>query len=138
MWVCDPKWFAEASDDRLFHEGYMHAQKSRMEFAIANASAIPCPDALSQAAAFVEETSCIRLTSEQLLQILSLYPMQRGKLADYGWGDTEVRELLMSVIANFLTGSRWPTEKDDVNVELFVRKLQKAASFMGYVVVNGN
>lgn len=127
MWIYDPKRFVEADDDRLFSEGYMHSQKSRMEFALEHATAIPSDKTLTDAIAFIAEIAEIKLTREQLLAILSLYPVERGKLADYGWGDTEVREMVADVVTNFMTGSRWPLGKDDVDPAAFVSKLKKAA-----------
>jgi hypothetical protein len=134
MWIYEPKNFVAAGEDRLFTEGYMHMQKSRMEHALAHATAIPSGISIAEAVAFIEEVAGIKLTSDQLLAILSLYPMARGKLADYGWGDTEIREIVAGVVANFMTGSRWPTGQDDVDATAFVERLKKAATFMGYAV----
>ena len=58
--------------------------------------------------------------------------MQRGKLAAYGWGDTEVRELILDVVANFMANTRWPREKDDVDIQTFIERLKAAARFLGY------
>lgn len=134
MWIYDPKKFVAASDERLFEEGYMHMQKSRMEFALAQVGSIPSDKTVAEAVTFIEEAAEIVLTPDQLLAILSLYPMARGKLANYGWGDTEVREMVADTVANFMTGSRWPIGQDDVDPAAFVARLKKAASFMGYAI----
>jgi len=135
MWIFEPGTFAAKSEDWLLHEGYMHSQKARMEFAIANASSTPDEEALMEAAGYVAEEAGIQLSADELRNILSLYPMQRGKFASYGWGDTEVREFILDVVANFIANTRWPAGRDNVDIEAFVEKLKAAAQFMGYATV---
>jgi hypothetical protein len=120
------------SDDDLSDGTYMMIQKSRMDHALLNANRIPSEKALALAAAHIEENSGISMSTPRLLEILSLYPMERGKLADYGCHDTEVTDLMMDVIANFIAGTRWPLFRDQVNIDVFVRKLQTAAKAMGF------
>lgn len=134
MWIQDPAKLMAMSDERFFGEGLMDWQKRRMEFALANAHAIPSENVLADATAYVVEASSITLTNEQMLAILSLYPIERGKLADYGWGDTEIAEQTLDVLAHFFLSSRWPLGRDEVDIEKFIARLQKAASFMGYSV----
>lgn len=131
MWIFEPAKFAVKSEDWLL-EGYMDSQKARMEFALANASAVPNESALSGAVGYVSEQSGIQLSTDELSNILSLYPLQRGKLAAYGWGDTELRELILDVVANFIANTRWPVGKDDVDIQAFIERLKAAARFMGY------
>ena len=132
MWVFEPGKFAGKSEEWLLDEGYMHSQKARIEFAMANASSVPNEPALSNAVGFIAEETGIQITAEELRNILSLYPMQRGKLAAYGWGETEVRELILDVVANFMANTRWPLEKDDVDIQTFIERLKAAARFLGY------
>lgn len=132
MWSLDPSSLVNWSEERLLHEGYMHGQKSRMEFALKNANALPSTEALASAVEFIAEAARIDISTEQLASILSLYPIHRGKLADYGWGDTEVEELCLDVVANFFAGSRWPIGTDQVDIQAFTSRLQIAAQFMGY------
>lgn len=135
MWIFEPGKFVAKSEDWILHEGYMHSQKARMEFAIANASATPDEGVLTEAAGYIAEEAGIQLSADELNNILSLYPMQRGKLARYGWGDTEVREFILDVVANFIANTRWPLGRDNVDIEDFVEKLKAAARFMGYATV---
>lgn len=135
MWIQDPAKLMAMGDERFFDDGLMHWQKSRMEFALANAQAIPSDEAMTQAVDYVTESCGIVLTNQQLLAIFSLYPIERGKFADYGWGDTEIRELTMDVIAHFFLSSRWPMFGDNVDVDAFVALLKKAAAFMDYSCV---
>ncbi|MPQ71474.1 hypothetical protein [Pseudomonas sp. MWU12-2323] len=134
MWILEPGKFAAKSEDWLLHEGYMHSQKARMEFAIANASSAPTQATISEAAGYVAEEAGIQLSDDELRHILSLYPVQRGKLASHGWGDTEVRELILDVVANFIANTCWPTGKDNVDIQIFVKRLKVAAQFMGYAI----
>ncbi len=131
MWIFEPAKFAVKSEDWLL-EGYMDSHKARMEFALANASAVPNESAISSAVGYVSEQSGIQLSTDELSNILSLYPQQRGKLAAYGWGDTEVREIILDAVANFIANTRWPVGKDDVDIQAFIAGLKAAARFMGY------
>lgn len=134
MWIYDPKSFADADEHRMFKEGYMHCQKGRVAHALANVHKVPAPEAVASALQVIEREAGICLTAPQFLEILSLYPYQRAKLADYGWGDTEVRELVLDVVANIMANTRWPLGGDEVDIVAFVAMLQKAARFMGYAV----
>lgn len=138
MWIQEPAKLMAMSDERYFDagQGLMHWQKCRMEFALKHVRAIPSEEVIAEAVAFVEEASGIALKHEQLQAILSLYPIERGKLADYGWGDTEVCELTLDVIAHFFLSSRWPIGTDQVDINAFVQRLRKAATFMEYNLVN--
>lgn len=131
MWLFDPGKFAGKSEEWLL-EGYMNSQKARIEFAVANASSVPNIAALAGAIDYVAEEAGILLSADELRSILSLYPVQRGKLAAYGWGDTEVRELILDVVANFMANTRWPVGRDEVDMQLFIERLKAAARFMGY------
>ncbi|MEE5177145.1 hypothetical protein V2K54_25880 [Pseudomonas alliivorans] len=135
MWLYEPGKFAGKSEDWLLEEGYMHSQKARIEFAMANASSVPEESALKSAVDCVADEAGIQLSAEELRNILSLYPWQRGKLAAYGWGDTEVRELILDAVANFMANTRWPLGKDDVDIQTFIAKLKAAARFLGYTTI---
>jgi hypothetical protein len=135
MWIYDPKDFADADEHWMFKEGYMHCQKGRIKHALANVLAEPAPDALAQAIQFVEQEAGIQLSAAQFKEILSLYPFARAKLADYGWGDTEVREMVLDVVANVMANTRWPLGSDEVELGAFVAMLKKAAAFMGYETI---
>lgn len=134
MWIYDPAEFAVADEHRLFKEGYMHCQKGRLTHALANAQKIPAQDDVASAIQYIERESGIQLTAPQFLEIVSLYPYHRAKLADYGWGDTEVREMMLDVVANVMANTRWPIGSDKVELTSFVAMLKRAASFMGYAV----
>jgi hypothetical protein len=92
----------------------------------------PTQEALSAAVRFIQQESGINLSPPQFLKILSLYPFQRAKLADYGFEDTEVREMMLDVVANVMANTRWPLNGDDVELSKFTYMLRKAAVFMGY------
>lgn len=132
MWVFEPGKFAGKSEEWLLDEGYMDSQKARIEFAMANASSVPNESAVSSAVDCVAEEAGIQMSTEELRKILSLYPLQRGKLAVFGWGDTEVRELILDVVANFMANTRWPQGKDAVDSQTFIERLKAAARFLGY------
>ncbi|WP_199031304.1 hypothetical protein [Ralstonia sp. ASV6] len=134
MWVQEPEKLMAVSEEHYFDagQGLMHLQKSRMEFALKHVNAVPSEETLTEALDFVSEATGIALDPSQLQAILSLYPIERGKLADYGWGDTEVADLTLDVIAHFFLSTRWPLGMDNVDIDAFVQRLRKAATFMGY------
>jgi hypothetical protein len=120
--------------DRLVDSGVMQIQKKRMEFALENIDKIPKVDDVKEAIAFIEEEAGIILTDVQFLAILSLFPVARVELAEYGWGDTEVRSHTLDVIAKFFLSAYWPMYMDEFDIDEFVAVLKKAAQFMGYQV----
>ena len=61
MWVFEPGKFAGKSEEWLLDEGYMHSQKARIEFAMANASSVPNEPALSNAVGFIAKKREFRL-----------------------------------------------------------------------------
>lgn len=136
MWILEPGKLAEKDEDWLLNEGYMHAQKVRMDFALASASTIPDQSTLSGVVDFIRAETGILLSNEGLLQILSLYPAARGILAVDGWGDTQTRDLVLDVVANFMANTRWPKHGDNVDIHAFAEQLQAAARFMGYTTTN--
>ena len=136
MFMLDPKRMSEMGDEHFEPGGYMSFQKSRMEAALKTANLVPNPEALQEASEFIEENAEIKIDPPRLLAIFSLYPIQRGKLADYGWGDTEVSDLTLDVVANYIAGTRWPIGKDNLEIEKFMERLKAAARFMGFETVD--
>ncbi|RMN17104.1 hypothetical protein ALQ64_03170 [Pseudomonas cannabina] len=134
MWFFEPSKLAGKSEAWLLEDGYMHSQKAQVEFALANVSSVPDQSALSGAVDCVADEVGIQLSTDELANILSLYPLQRGKLASYGWGDTEVREQILDAVANFMANTRWPQGKDDVDLKTFIERLKAAARFLGYTI----
>lgn len=132
MWIFEPSKFASKSEAWLLDEGYMDSHKAQIERALANASSIPTELTLSSAVDCVAEEAGIRLSTDQLCNILSLYPVQRGKLATCVCEDTELRELILDVVANFMANTRWPQGADNVDMQTFIGRLKAAASFLGY------
>ena len=131
MWIFDPSKFAASSEEWLLNDGYMDMQQARMKFALANAELLPKQEDLISAVEHIADEASILLYTEELSQILTLYPMQRAKLASYGFHDTEVREQIMDVVANFIGNTRWPQGRDGVDIEAYLANLRSAAKFMG-------
>ena len=132
MWLFDPVKFSMSQQDVLLGEGYMHMQKSRMQFALDNAALLPKLGDLDAVIDYIGDESGILLSQDEMSRILTLYPAQRGKLAVYGWEDTEVREQMLDVIAHFMANTRWPTGGDGIDMDKFLSNLSSAANFMGY------
>ena len=132
MWIMEPSEILAIGKDRLINSGIMEIQKNRMEHALTHVNAIPDDETVADASAFINDSCGIVLSKEQFLGIFSLYPTDRGKLADYLWGDTEICDMTLDVIAHFFLSTQWPRNGDDVLVDEFIDMLGAAASYMGY------
>ncbi|WNL48424.1 hypothetical protein RKE25_22100 (plasmid) [Dyella sp. BiH032] len=135
MWIREPSGITSQPDERFFTgDGatLIEFQRLRVEAALQLAAAIPAQEAIAEACEFVKEQAGITLSSDQLLAIYSLYPYERGRLADGQWGDTDVRDDALDVVAHFFLQSRWPMGKDNVDIDVFVTRLQRVAAMFGY------
>ena len=132
MLIVEPGRFSLMDDDELVDGVYINIQRARMQHALANLHLVPSKETMALAAEHIAAETGIILSAEQLVQIMSLYPVERAKLAEYGWGDTEVSDLLMTVLADFIAGTRWPEFRDQINIDRFVGKLRCAARGMGF------
>jgi hypothetical protein len=133
MLLHEPNKIAELEGNRL--DTILSIQKNRMEFALEHATKPVSMSTLSDARSFIAENTKIEFSDEQLTAILSLYPMERSKLAEYGWGDTEVKGLTLDVVAHFFLSSRWPQFRDGEDVLVkFLARMWLSASKMGYFV----
>lgn len=136
MLIVEPGRFSLMDDDELVDGVYITIQRARMQHALDNLRLAPSEETVALAAEHIAAETGIILNVEQLLQILSLYPVERVKLAKYGWGDAEVSDLLMTVLADFIAGTRWPEFRDQINIDRFVGKLRCAARGMGFTIRN--
>jgi len=135
MWIRNPGDIASAPDEKFFHgDGavLIQMQRARVEAALQQVNDIPSMEVFAEASQFIEEAAGLSLSPGQLLAIYSLYPYQRGRLADYGWGDTEIRDDALDVVANFFLHSRWPLGKDQVDIDAFTAKLRRVVQLLGY------
>lgn len=125
MHVVNPAVIAKWSLERL-EEGYLQNRLAILEHALQSAGKVPSTECVRSAAEFLQEQTDITLTSAELLSLLDLYPYAKAKLADYGWGDTEVGDLILDVIAHAYLGSRWPMNGDGCDTEVFLDRLRHA------------
>jgi len=111
------------------------AHKHAREFYMKNRNAIPQREHILEAVELVKEKIGLILTTEQLEEILILFPQARISLAVYeGCRDSEVEDLLIEVVSAFFAGCKAPEYKDDVNPECFFTYLRSQAKEMGYNV----
>lgn len=90
---------------------------------------------IDQAINFVEEISGIILTTDQLKDIFSLYPIKRSKLMEYGLeGETEMRELVANVLSDYLVGREWPTYGDKLNISSYIYILREQAKKLNFEI----
>lgn len=135
MWIREPSGITSLPDERFFLDDgntLIEFQRLRVEAALELANTIPAPEAIAEACEFIKDQAGITLSPDQLLAIYSLYPYERGRLADSQWGDTDVRDDALDVVAHFFLHSRWPMGKDNVDIDVFVSRLQRVAAMFGY------
>lgn len=105
-------------------------------FLYLNRSAFPNDGQLLKATEFIQSQIGFDLSTDQIGGILMLYPHARIKLVEYnGLGDTEVRDLLLDMMADFFLGCDWPKYGDKLTEAQefqFRDALQKQARLMSF------
>lgn len=127
MYSTAPGVIAKWSLERL-EEGYLQNRLAILNHALQNTGKAPSPECVQSAVEFLQEQADISLAPAELFQLLSLYPFAKAKLADYGWGDTEVADLILDVVAHAFLGSRWPMNGDDCDLQAFLDRLRHAVN----------
>jgi hypothetical protein len=127
MYITDPAKIAAWSEERLT-EGYLQNRLAILEHALEHADKQPDAETIAAAVQFISDASGVTLSPLQFSRLLDLYPYAKAKVADYGWGDTEVSEMVLDVVANAFLGTRWPISRDDCDVEVFAQRLRFAAA----------
>ncbi|MGY6257306.1 hypothetical protein ACXIVK_27995 [Paraburkholderia caledonica] len=126
MFITPPSNIASWSEGRLT-EGYLQNRLGILQHALLHGSQVPTAETLTEAIRYIRKESGVALTPAQFSRLLDLYPYAKSKVADYGWGDTEVEEMVLDVVANAFLGTRWPLGVDDCDVNAFVARLRFAA-----------
>ena len=127
MYITDPAKITTWSEERLT-EGYLQNRLGILEHALENANKVPDEETIAAAVQFISEASGVNLTPPQFSRLLDLYPYAKAKVSDYGWGDTEIGEMVLDVVANAFLGTRWPIGRDDCDVDVFAQRLRFAAA----------
>jgi len=135
MVIVEPTRFSKLNAESFEEGGYMSSQKSRMDFLLKNGHLTPSAQALKDAVATIREEAGIVMSPAQAQAMLSLFPEARVTVSEYGSDDTEARGLLLNAVAGYLAGTRWPENRDEVEIDDFVRNLHVAARFMGFATV---
>lgn len=126
MFITPPAKIAFWSKDQLM-DGYLQNRLGILGHALENVGKTPGDDTIAQAVRYISDVSGIVFAPRQFSRILDLYPYAKAKVADYGWGDTEVEEMVLDVVANALLGTRWPLGVDDCDATAFIERLRFAA-----------
>lgn len=127
MYITPPSKIANWSYDQLM-EGYLQNRLGILEHALSNAGKTPAEKTLAMAVQYIGSVSGIVLTHGQFARLLDLYPYAKAKVSDYGWGDTEVEEMVLDVVANAFLGTSWPLGVDDCDIASFIDRLRFAAA----------
>lgn len=125
MFIADPVKIATWSEDRLM-EGYLQNRLAILEHALNRAHQELAASTVEGVAEFVRESTGVDLKGIDLQHVLALYPYSKAKLADYGSEDTEVRGMLLDVIAHAFLGTRWPNGHDACDMPAFLERLRFA------------
>lgn len=113
---------------------YLKIQRNRMNFALCECAAMPSDDKLEYVLELVRCETGISLSGDNFRRILDLYPIQRSVIAVHDpRRDTEAREAVFNVIADFFLGTSWPCYADQVDVARFAEILKLQASAMDFV-----
>lgn len=135
MWTREPSDITAVTDDQFFEGNgalVIRGRKMVVEAALQGVKAVPKRDAFDKAREYIAEEGRLFLTVAQLRAIYALYPFERARLAEAGWGDSDIREDALHVVANFFLGTHWPLIKDDVDMDVFIDRLQRVAQMFGY------
>ncbi|EKF7416904.1 hypothetical protein EFK68_03800 [Pseudomonas aeruginosa] len=137
MFIASPETalrFAREEDGQL-EDGlhyWFRGQREAVSGYLNNRDAQPSASQLRTAAEFLEKTTGLSWSVEQIREVLSLYPRTRITLAV----DGEAEDELSFAVAHFFLGTSWPTFGDRVDVTAFVDVLQQQALLMGYSKAN--
>jgi len=127
MLVIEPATIAAWPADRT-NSGYLQNRYSIFKHALEFLGAEPGGDDIMAAAQFIEAATGIALNDNQLWRLLDLYPYAKAKLADCGWGDTELEGIVLDVVSHAFLGSRWPLAEEQCDKEAFLVQLRLAAA----------
>lgn len=130
MHITEPSFIVNSSIERL-NEGYLQNRLAILEHALLCFQKSPSIECLQEAVDFLGEEIGIDFLIREFRLLLDLYPYVRVKLADYGWGDTEVRELVLDMVAHAILGSRWPIFGDKCDSEAFAERLRHVFASKG-------
>jgi len=84
---------------------------------------------------FYSETLATPLTLNQVKMIMDLHPKAMIHLADGCIGDTDVDDVLLNALSQFVLGCDWPTGNDHLSQEeqtLFVETLRREFSLLNF------
>ncbi len=115
-------------------------QRARSKFALDSINKIPSEAHLDATLRFIEDVSDILLTKQQLLQMMSLYPIVRAFVAAYGCDDTQDRDDVLGMLANYLLNCDWPMNGDgldEVQKKMWMHHLRFAAAQNGFKMKAG-
>lgn len=134
MLVVNPETIGEWGERKLM-SGFLQCQQAKITQALNASDQAVTQDALAQAVRFLKTFTGVSLSEAQLSQLLDLYPFARSKLAENGWQQPECEQVVLDVLANSLLCSRWPTQLDQTNFEVFTGNLRFAAKEFGYQTI---
>lgn len=106
--------------------------RNAMQFLLKHRNKQPDLVALRGGIEHIKTATGVELSTGQLSEILTLFPSERIKLAEYGISDTEVRECMYNVACCFFAGCEAPTYGDGIDMDRFIKHLQGQAKIMGY------
>ena len=113
---------------------YLRIHRDRMNDALCGLKRRVPDEHITGALEAIEEQIGVKLSAKDLKRLLDLYPITRGLIASANpETDSEARDSLYDMIANFFVGARWPEFGDGVDMEAFLRILKNQASSMDFV-----
>ena len=131
MLVLDPKIFIQ-KDANTAGETLVNMQKTSMAFLLAHQNYQLTDELATQIAEYIEEICGVIVHPVRVKEIFNLYPHERITIARYGLQDTTEKESVSFVVANYFGSTSWPVFGDNLDINLFVDRIQQYAVAMGY------
>ena len=82
----------------------------------------------------VDEAAGIQIPIDKMRVICEYDGAVLFKIQMFGLDDTEVQGSILNAVANFFLCCQWPTYGDDIDIERFVKTLQRVAAACNFVV----
>jgi hypothetical protein len=119
-------------DETTLFETVLPIHHKRMVEYMRSSTKLPTNNKLYEVMDFIKDVTGISFSTVQMTDIMALYPMVRSTVAAFGCQDTQDREFVLGMLADFFLGTTWPTFGDEVDIDAFLSRLTKSAKAMGY------
>lgn len=132
MLIIDPKCFIDVQEETEVVITSIHT--ARVNNAVMWHKKDLSDELIDWASSNILELSGIFISSSVTKTLLDLYPFEKAIIGQSWFGDTANDEAMADIVANYFGATRWPIYKDQVDIVLFIKRLQNRARYMGFEV----